>query len=255
MQTILVSNDDGVDAPGINILAQKLWEVANVIVVAPNSDQSGASHSLTLSRPLRVSQLSNGFYSVNGTPSDCVHLAITGFLDQVPDMVISGINAGPNLGDDVLYSGTVAAAMEGRFMGFPSIAISSLSRDSTHYAGAAQVAVDLFKQLQASPLPPDTVLNVNVPDLPYEKLRGWRITRLGQRQRGESIIRQYDPHGREVYWIGLPGAEDITGEDTDFYAVNNGYVSITPLRADLTHYAALADLQQWLTLGYNHPVE
>ncbi|MFI4954980.1 MAG: 5'/3'-nucleotidase SurE [Gammaproteobacteria bacterium] len=246
MQTILVSNDDGVDAPGITILAQKLWEVANVVVVAPNSDQSGASHSLTLSRPLRVSQLSNGFYSVNGTPSDCVHLAITGFLEHQPDMVISGINSGPNLGDDVLYSGTVAAAMEGRFMGYPSIAISSMSRDPTHYASAAKVAVDLVKQLQVYPLPPDTVLNVNVPDLPYDELRGWRITRLGQRQKAESVVRQRDPRGHEVYWIGLPGAENNAGEDTDFYAVNAGFVSITPLHADLTHHSALASLEQWL---------
>ena len=246
MQTILVSNDDGVDAPGIKILAEKLWDIANVVVVAPNTDQSGASHSLTLSRPLRAAQLSNGFYSVNGTPSDCVHLAITGFLEQEPQMVISGINSGPNLGDDVLYSGTVAAAMEGRFMGFPSIAISSLSWESTYYATAAQVAVDLVKQLQAFPLPPDTILNVNVPALPYEQLRGWRITRLGQRHKAEAVIRQYDPRGREVYWIGLPGPEHNDGDDTDFNAVNNGYVSITPLHADLTHHSALANLRLWM---------
>jgi 5'-nucleotidase len=246
MLTILVSNDDGVDAPGLVILAEKLWEVANVVVVAPNSDQSGASHSLTLSRPLRATQLSNGFYSVNGTPTDCVHLALTGLLEQQPDMVISGINSGANLGDDVLYSGTVAAAMEGRFLGFPSIAVSCVSRRPEHYETAAQVAVNLVKQLQSRPLPPDTVLNVNVPDVPHSELAGLKITHLGQRHKAERLVEQKDPRGNQVYWIGLPGAENIATEDTDFYAVNTGYVSVTPLHADLTHYTAIQGLQQWL---------
>lgn len=246
MRTILLSNDDGVDAPGLAILAEKLWEIANVVVVAPSSDQSGSSHSLTLSRPLRVRKLSNGFISVNGTPSDCIHLAITGLLDEQPDMVISGINSGPNLCDDVLYSGTVAAAMEGRFLGFPSMAISCTNRIPLHYAAAAQVTVDLLKQLRKHPLPADTVLNVNVPDLPYNELRGWRVTRLGQRHKAEPMVKTTDPRGYDAYWIGLPGDSRIAGEDIDFQAISEGYVSLTPLHADLTHYDALTSLQKWV---------
>ena len=247
MLTILVSNDDGVHAPGLEILAQALGQVANVVVVAPNTDCSGASHSLTLSRPLRASKLSNGYISLNGTPSDCVHLAVTGFFLQEPEMVISGINAGPNMGDDVLYSGTVAAAMEGRFAGYPSIAISSVGVEEEHFKTAAKVALDLVQQLQFFPLPADTVLNVNVPSLSYEELRGWKITRLGQRHRAEPVIRQTDPRGNEVYWIGLNGPENPGGEGTDFHAVSNGFVSLTPLHADLTHYDAMSNLQQWIS--------
>jgi 5'-nucleotidase len=245
MLTILISNDDGVDAPGIVALAQALWEIANVIVVAPNRDRSGSSHSLTLDRPLRPVKLANGYVSIDGTPSDCVHLAITGFLESAPDMVISGINSGANLGDDVLYSGTVAAAMEGRFLGYPSIAISSLGQEPQHYASAARVAVDLIKQIQKHPLPSSVILNVNVPALPYEELQGWKVTRLGQRHIAEPVIKQQDPRGRDVFWIGLPGGENYAGEDTDFYAVTHGYVSLTPLHADLTSYSAMAALEQW----------
>lgn len=247
MLTILLSNDDGVDAPGIVTLAQTLWEIANVIVVAPNRDRSGSSHSLTLYRPLRPIKLPNGFISVDGTPSDCVHLAITGFLETTPDMVISGINAGPNLGDDVLYSGTVAAAMEGRFLGYPAIAISSVGREPQHYECSAKVTLDLIKQIQQYPLPPNVVLNVNVPAVPYTELRGWKITHLGQRHKAEPTIRQQDPRGRDVFWIGLPGAEHLGGEGTDFHAINHGYVSLTPLHADLTSYPSMAALEQWVS--------
>lgn len=245
MLTILVSNDDGVHAPGINILVEKLWEMANVVVVAPNSDNSGASHSLTLTRPLRVIKLENGFLSVNGTPSDCIHLAITGLLDVVPDMVISGINSCPNLGDDVLYSGTVAAAMEGRFLGYPSIAISSLGSETQHYECAARVAVDLIKQLEVHPLPADTVLNVNVPAVPYEELAGWKVTCLGKRHKAQPLIKQLDPRGNEVIWIGLPSEGFHPGDNTDFQAVEQGYVSVTPLDIDLTQHSAIKALEMW----------
>ena len=246
MLTILVSNDDGVDAPGLAILEKALWELANIVVVAPNTDYSGSSHSLTLNRPLRMATLSNGYISINGTPSDCVHMALTGLLETEPDMVVSGINSGANLGDDVLYSGTVAAAMEGRFLGLPSLAISSVGKENQHYEAAARVTVDLMKLLQLHPLPADTILNVNVPDLPYEELRGWRVTRLGNRHKAEPVIKQQDPRGNPVYWVGLPGPRNQMGEDTDFFAVNAGYVSITPLHADLTQHSAIASLQQWV---------
>jgi len=246
MLTILVSNDDGVDAPGITTLAQTLWEIGNVVVVAPNVDRSGSSHSLTLSRPLRAVKLSNGYISINGTPSDCVHLAITGFLEQMPDMVISGINAGSNLGDDVLYSGTVAAAMEGRFLGYPSIAISSVGTEQKNFDCTARVTVDLIQHVLKNPLPPSAILNVNVPAILYEELQGWKVTRLGQRHKAEPVIRQKDPRGNEVYWIGLPGGEHYAGEDSDFYAINHGFVSLTPLHADLTSYPAMTVLQQWV---------
>lgn len=246
MLTILLSNDDGVDAPGLNQLAQALWDVANVIVVAPNSDQSGASHSLTLSRPLRLSTMSNGFISVNGTPSDCVHIAITGFLDKLPDMVVSGINSGPNLGDDVMYSGTVAAAMEGRFLGYPAIAVSSLGTEPQHFDCAARVTLDIIEKIKKNPLPSNIILNVNVPAVPYEELQGWKITRLGERHIAEPVIRQKDPRGRDVFWIGLPGPENYAGEDTDFYAVTHGYVSLTPLLADFTAYQTINQLREWV---------
>lgn len=245
MLTILLTNDDGVDAPGLNILAEKLWAVANVVVVAPNTDFSGASHSLTLTRPLRVAKLNNGFYSVNGTPTDCVHLAITGLLDTMPDMVISGINTCPNLGDDVLYSGTVAGAMEGRFLGYPSIAVSSAGKEIANYECAADVTVELVKKLQTHPLPADTVLNVNIPDVPYAELKGWRVTALGKRHNAQPLIKQKDPRGHDTYWIGLPSEHFHPAENTDFQAIEEGFVSITPLHADLTRYASISSLAEW----------
>lgn len=243
---ILVSNDDGFLAPGINILATTLSEIAEIIVVAPDRNRSGASNSLTLDNPLRTMKAENGFISVNGTPTDCVHLAVTGLLREMPDMVVSGINEGSNLSDDVLYSGTVAAATEGRFLGLPSIAVSLVGPKCQHYSTAAQVAKMLVQRLNKDPLPKYTILNVNVPDLPMEELRGFQVTRLGTRHIAEPTIKAQDPRGRNIYWIGQPGPEEDAGPGTDFYAVNTGYVSITPLHLDLTHYKVFEQLSGWV---------
>lgn len=243
---ILLSNDDGYQAPGIRCLAEVLSEHARVTVVAPERDRSGASNSLTLDNPIRATSAENGFIFVDGTPTDCVHLAITGLLDEEPDMVVSGINAGGNLGDDVLYSGTVAAAMEGRFLGFPAVAVSLVGSGGGHYATAARVASGLVRSLRNRPVASDTILNVNVPDMPWEDLAGLRVTRLGHRHKAEPVIREEDPRGRPIYWVGPPGAEQDAGEGTDFHAVNHGFVSITPLQVDLTRYPALGELETWL---------
>ncbi len=243
---ILVSNDDGYGAPGIRILAEALGRIAEVTVVAPDRDRSGASNSLTLDDPIRAEVMENGFIRVQGTPTDCVHLAITGLLDHEPDMVVSGINAGANLGDDVLYSGTVAAAMEGRFLGRPAIAISVVSHRPRHYETAAEVAVRLVERVLADPVPADTILNVNVPDLPWEALGGFEATRLGHRHRSEPIVRDTDPRGRPIYWVGPPGAEQDAGPGTDFHAIRHGRVSITPIQVDLTRYSALETVSRWV---------
>lgn len=243
---ILLSNDDGYQAQGLVTLAAKFQADKQVTVVAPERDRSGASNSLTLSRPLRSRQAANGFYYVDGTPTDCVHLAITGLMEKEPDMVISGINHGANLGDDILYSGTVAAAMEGRFLGLPAIALSLVGHDSTHFDTAAEVAVKIVKHLHEQPLPSDTILNVNVPNLAIDKLAGIQATRLGHRHKAEPIIKSQDPLGRPVYWVGPPGAEDDAGVGTDFHAVRNGFVSITPIHTDLTSYQALENVAGWL---------
>ncbi|HKJ08721.1 MAG TPA: 5'/3'-nucleotidase SurE [Gammaproteobacteria bacterium] len=243
---ILISNDDGYQAPGIRCLAQALGRIAAVTVVAPDRDRSGASNSLTLDHPMRASRAEDGFVRVDGTPTDCVHLAITGLLEDEPDMVVSGINAGANLGDDVLYSGTVAAAMEGRFLGLPAVAVSLASSQPQHYATAAQVAVELVERLKADPLPADTILNVNVPDLPWEALAGWQATRLGHRHKSEPVVKAHDPRGRPIYWVGPPGGEQDAGAGTDFHAVRNGAVSITPIQVDLTRYEALEKVAGWL---------
>jgi 5'-nucleotidase len=243
---ILVSNDDGYMAEGIETLAAALSEIADVTVVAPDRNRSGASNSLTLDNPLRVNQLSNGFYRVEGTPTDCVHLAITGLLDDEPDMVVAGINEGANLGDDVLYSGTVAAAMEGRFLGLPAIAISLVGQQATHYDTAAWVATKLVSQLQTSRLPANTILNVNVPDLPVGELTGFESTRLGYRHKAEPVVKEVDPRGRPLYWVGPAGEEQDAGPGTDFHAIRQGAVSITPIQIDLTHYKALDDVASWV---------
>ncbi|BCA95233.1 5'-nucleotidase SurE [Legionella antarctica] len=243
---ILVSNDDGVLAPGIKILANQLATVAEVEVVAPDRNRSGASNSLTLTRPLRVRQLENGYYSVEGTPTDCVHLGLTGFLDPVADMVVSGINEGGNLGDDVLYSGTVAAAMEGRYLGFPAIAVSMVGDTIKHYETAALIVRQLVTQLSMNRLPSQTILNVNVPDLPLDQIKGLQVTRLGTRHSAEPIVKEYDPRGRPIFWIGPPGMEADAGAGTDFYAISTGYVSITPLHLDMTHYKMFDQLANWL---------
>lgn len=246
---ILISNDDGYLAPGINCLAEQLEKIADITVVAPERDRSGASNSLTLDIPLRAQQTPNGFYRVDGTPTDCVHLAITGMLDYEPDMVVSGINAGANLGDDVLYSGTVAAATEGRFLGLPAMAVSLCSISGhrfTHYETAARVAIRLLKRLEENPLPADTILNVNVPDLPWDELQGFEVTRLGHRHKAEAVIKDADPRGRPIYWIGPAGVEQDAGPGTDFHAIRQRRVSVTPLQVDLTRHNLLEDLADWL---------
>jgi 5'-nucleotidase len=246
---ILVSNDDGFQAKGIVTLVKALSTIAEVTVVAPDRNRSGASNSLTLDAPLRVQQADNGFYYVNGTPTDCVHLAITGLLEQEPDMVIAGINAGANLGDDVLYSGTVAAATEGRFMGLPAIAVSLVGQECEHYETAAQVVLNLIKNMQDRPLPPDTLLNVNVPDLSFDAIAGIEVTRLGNRHKSEPTIKAKDPRGFPIYWVGPAGPEQDAGPGTDFYAIRNRYVSVTPISVDLTQYNALDQLSVWMRAG------
>jgi 5'-nucleotidase len=243
---ILLSNDDGYQAPGLQILADALSENHEISVVAPERDRSGASNSLTLDRPLRAYRAKNGFYYVNGTPTDCVHLAITGLLEAEPDMVISGINAGANMGDDVLYSGTVAAAMEGRFLGLPAIAVSLTSFEPKHFETAASTVANIVKRLQAEPLKKDSILNINVPNLPEEKIQGIRATRLGNRHKSEGVITQSDPRGEPMYWVGPPGKAQDAGEGTDFHAVEHDFISITPLQIDLTRYDSLQYLEGWL---------
>ena len=243
MLRILISNDDGVYAKGIITLAEAVKKMAIVDVVAPDRNRSGASNSLTLTAPLHLKTLDNGYVSVEGTPTDCVHVAITGLLTTVPDMVLSGINAGSNLGDDVWYSGTVAAAMEGRFLGLPAIAMSLAGEK--HYDTAAKVACELIHHILKDPLPAATILNVNVPDVPFEELCGYEVTRLGTRHCAAPTIRQIDPRGHEIFWVGPPGAEQDAGIGTDFYAVRQNKVSITPIRVDLTHYEAFDVLSSW----------
>ena len=248
---ILVSNDDGYLATGINALINALEQVADVTVVAPDRNRSAASNSLTLARPLRVSSYGERRFKVDGTPSDCVHLAVTGLLDEEPDLVVSGINHGANLGDDVIYSGTVAAAMEGRFLGLPTIAVSLVGKtlvgaQLTHFDTAARVAVELVEKLERAGLAPDTVLNVNVPDLPYEQLAGIRATRLGFRHKSEQVLKETDPYGRPIYWVGPAGAGQDAGEGTDFHAIEHGAVAVTPLKVDLTRHEAVDGIAKWL---------
>ena len=243
---ILLSNDDGYEATGIKTLASALKAIADITVVAPDRDRSGASNSLTLESPIRAQTMDDGVIRVDGTPTDCVHLAITGLLTEEPDMVISGINAGANMGDDVLYSGTVAAAMEGRFLGLPAIAISMASHQAVHFDTAAQVILTLINKLNVTPLDSNIILNINVPDLAYADLSGMLVTRLGHRHKAEPVIKEQDPRGRDIYWVGPPGAEQDAGEGTDFYAVRNGYVSITPIQVDLTRHEAVSSLSDWL---------
>ena len=243
---ILLSNDDGYQSDGLATLALSISDLAEIVIVAPDRNQSGASHSLTLETPLRVGRTRDGIYYVNGTPTDCVHLALTGLLDDEPDMVIAGINHGANLGDDVLYSGTVAAAAEGRFLGLPAIAVSLVGENPRHFDTAGHAIRILIQQLKDTPLPPDTTLNINVPDVPYQELRGFRSTRLGYRHRAEPVIKSHDPKGRLLYWVGAAGAGQDAGLGTDFHAVENGLISVTPLNFDLTRHASLEVLETWL---------
>ncbi|MBZ0070994.1 MAG: 5'/3'-nucleotidase SurE [Thiohalobacteraceae bacterium] len=246
---ILISNDDGYQSPGIRALAEALAELGEITVVAPDRDRSGASNSLTLDYPIRATHMPDGFIRIDGTPTDCVHLAITGLLDEEPDIVVSGVNAGANMGDDVLYSGTVAAAMEGRFLGLPAIAVSMVGHAPRHFATGARVARELVLRLCRDPLPADTILNVNVPDLSYAELAGFEATRLGHRHKSEPVIKQEDPRHRPIYWVGPPGAEQDAGPGTDFHAVRRHFVSVTPIQVDLTRYDALDKVAGWLTGG------
>lgn len=241
---ILLSNDDGVQALGLNTLAKYMKQIADITVVAPDRNRSGASNSLTLENPLRTKEMENGFISVEGTPTDCVHLALTGLLTEVPDLVMAGINHGANLGDDVFYSGTVAAAMEGRFLGHPAIAISLVG--DQYFDTAAIIAKNIIQHVHRDPLPAQTILSINVPDLPLSDIKGFEIARLGRRHQGEKTMPSTDIRGKTIYWIGPPGPEQDAGPGTDFYAVNRGYVSITPLQLDLTHYSAFEQLSGWM---------
>jgi 5'-nucleotidase len=243
---ILLSNDDGYFATGLNVLAETLAPLADITVVAPERNRSGASNSLTLDRPLTVRRAQNGFYFVNGTPTDCVHLAVTGLLDFLPDMIISGINDGANMGDDTIYSGTVAAAMEGYLLGIPSVAVSMSQHNATHFDTAANVIAELIGRWRQKPWPAAALLNVNVPDIPHAQLRGTRITRLGKRHKAEPIIKATTPRGDTVYWVGAAGAAQDAGEGTDFHAVEHGFVSMTPLQIDLTQYGQIDALKSWI---------
>ena len=244
---ILISNDDGYFSPGLACLAETLSKIAQITVVAPERDRSGASNSLTLDRPLNLKRAHNGFYYVNGTPTDCVHLAVTGMLDELPDMVVSGINHGANMGDDTIYSGTVAAATEGFLLGIPSIAVSLVRTENGNFQTAARIVLEMVQRCNEKTMKQPMLLNVNVPDLPYEALNGIRVTRLGKRHKAEPVVKTRNPRGETVYWVGAAGAAQDIAEDTDFYAVSHNQVSITPLQIDLTHFNQMDALRKWLT--------
>jgi len=243
---ILVSNDDGYFSPGIALLAERLAALGEVTVVAPERDRSGASNSLTLDRPLAVRRAANGFRYVNGTPTDCVHIALTGLVDPLPDLVVSGINLGANMGDDTIYSGTVAAAMEGFLFGIPSIAVSLVGKVGKHMESAAGVAVRLVERYTRFPFTQPVLLNVNVPDIAPEQLGGFEMTRLGRRHKAEPVVKMQTPRGETAYWIGAAGGEQDAGPGTDFHAVGAGRVSVTPIRIDLTHQQQLPLVDEWL---------
>ena len=243
---ILLSNDDGYFAPGLSVLASHLAKLAKITVVAPERNRSGASNSLTLDRPLSVKKASNGFFYVNGTPTDCVHIALTGLMDSIPDMVISGINDGANMGDDTIYSGTVAAAMEGFLLDIPSFAVSMSQHDAKHFETAARVVVELVQHYQKTGFASPTLLNINVPDVPYDELKGRTITRLGKRHKAEPVMQLKTPRGEVVYWVGAAGQPNDGGEGTDFYAVAHQQVSISPIQVDLTKHSQMNELKNWL---------
>lgn len=243
---ILLSNDDGVHALGIKILQQELTKYNSVTVVAPDRNCSGASNSLTLLNPLRAQTLDNGYVSVNGTPTDAVHLGISQLMTDKIDLVVAGINNGANLGDDTLYSGTVAAATEGRHMGIPAIAVSLVGKHEQNYQTAAVVTAKLIQRLKVHPLPVDQILNINVPDIPLSELKGIQVTRLGHRHKAETMKKMQDPWKRDIYWYGSLGKEQDAGEGTDFYAVTNGYASVTPLTVDMTAYGSISPMTEWM---------
>ena len=243
---ILVCNDDGYFAPGITLLAEALSQLGEVTVVAPERDRSGASNSLTLDRPLTVRRAPNGYYSVNGTPTDCVHIAVTGLLDFVPDLVVSGVNLGANMGDDTIYSGTVAAAAEGYLLGIPSVAVSLTSKTGEHFESAIGVALQIVERLKRRPFSDPVLLNVNVPDIPAAALRGVEITRLGRRHKAEPVVKLQTPRGETAFWIGPAGGAADAGPGTDFHAVEAHRASVTPLRMDLTNDKQLTVAKEWL---------
>jgi len=244
---ILLSNDDGYTAPGIEALDKALADLGEIVVVAPESDRSGASNSLTLDRPLHLRRAASGYNYVNGTPTDCVHLAVTGMLEHVPDMVVSGINLGANMGDDTLYSGTVAAATEGYLLGIPSIAVSLASKRGENFDTAGRIARELVERFVRQGFGAPLLLNVNVPDVPYAELRGVKVTRLGRRHKAEGVVKQITPRNETVYWVGAAGPAADAGEGTDFHAVANNYVSVTPLQIDLTHTGQIGSVNEWLS--------
>ncbi|MCF6288250.1 MAG: 5'/3'-nucleotidase SurE [Proteobacteria bacterium] len=245
----LISNDDGVNATGIQALAEVLQELGKITIYAPISDRSGASNSLTLDRPVRIHKLADNKFAVDGTPTDCVHMALTGLMDELPDMVASGINNAANLGDDVLYSGTVAAAIEGRYLGLPAIAFSlATSHESgqVRYFETAQYFIKkIILNLQANPLPQDTILNINFPNIPIDAVKGIKVTRFGNRHKAENTVQDIDPRGRKIYWIGPAGPEADAGEGTDFFAIKQGFVSITPMQVDMTKHSMLDEISRW----------
>ena len=243
---LLLSNDDGFQAEGLRILARVLSDLASITIVAPNRNRSAASNSLTLERPLRAVEFQPGWYTVDGTPTDCVHLGITGLLEREPNMVVSGINAGANMGDDVIYSGTVAAAMEGRFLGLPAVAVSITSFQPDYIEDAAAVTRALVKQIIDKPFPEDVILNVNIPNVPREEMQGFATTRLGNRHKAEPAIMMHDPRGKPIFWVGAAGPEQDAGPGTDFHAINNNFISVTPLHVDLTRYNAMDAVKGWL---------
>lgn len=243
---ILLSNDDGYFAPGLAALAEALTGLGEIVVVAPEQNRSGASNSLTLDRPLFLKQAANGFHFVNGTPTDCVHLAVTGMLDKLPDIIVSGINLGANMGDDTIYSGTVAAATEGFLLGIPSIAISLTSFEGNNFDSAGLVARELVERFIRNPINEPVLLNVNVPDRPHAELHGMEVTRLGRRHKAEPVVKMISPRNETVYWVGAAGAAADSGAGTDFNAVDRGFVSITPLQIDLTHTAQLNAVRHWM---------
>lgn len=243
---ILLSNDDGYFAPGLAALASALAHLGEIVVVAPEQNRSGASNSLTLDRPLMLKQAANGFHFVNGTPTDCVHLAVTGMLDGLPDIIVSGINLGANMGDDTIYSGTVAAATEGYLLGIPSIAVSLTSFEGKHFSTAGRVAADLVERFIRNPIREPVLLNVNVPDIPFEQLQGVEVTRLGRRHKAEPVVKMQSPRNETVYWVGAAGAAADAGSGTDFNAVERGCVSVTPLQIDLTHVAQMTAIKNWM---------
>ena len=240
-----MSNDDGYFAPGITLLAEALRQMGEVTVVAPERDRSGASNSLTLDRPLTVRRAPNGYYSVNGTPTDCVHIAVTGLLDFTPDVIVSGVNLGANMGDDTIYSGTVAAAAEGYLLGIPALALSLTSQTGEHFESAIGVALQIVERLKRKPFREAVLLNVNVPDVAPAMLAGVEVTRLGRRHKAEPVVKLKTPRGETAYWIGPAGAAADAGPGTDFHAIGARRVSVTPLRMDLTHGDQLAKARTW----------